>query len=960
MKHQRLVRLLFVAAFFLLIGKIQAQEKQVRQLKLDNGLTIILNEDHSKTEVFGMLVVNAGAKNDPKDATGMAHYQEHMLFKGTTELGTSNWEKEKPHIDRIIALYDELAKTRNDSLRTQIQKEINKESIEAGKYTILNETSNLIDQMGGTNLNAGTGVDQTVYYNSFPPNQIEKWVALYSHRFEKPVFRAFQAELETVYEEKNMYQDNFITGLLEAFNKNFYKNHPYGQQTIIGETEHLKNPSLSKMYEFFHTYYVPNNMAVVLIGDFDSDSVLPLLKEKFGKWKRKELPKKKEYVEEVFQGREEVVGKYSPIKMALLGFRTVPQGHPDELALSLFNGFLSNDKGTGVLDKLVQNGEVMAVEAIEMHNQDHGANMFLVVPKLIGQKLNTAEELMLTAIVKVRDGEINQDVLDQAKKEMYVNFQLDLENYETRGNNLASLFIQGKNANELFKLPARINAVSVEDVKRVAKKYYGDNYLAFYSKMGSPKKEKLAKPNYDPVSTDKKASSNFAKRFAKIPTREYSTKSVDFNRDVEQLDLVSNAQLYAVRNPKNDIYTTSIVFKVGNLKIKEANYVASLFNTAGTKEMTRDQLQEAFAKIGSSYNCEADGENVSINLTGIEKGFGEAMNLIGKLISTPVLNENDMITTASNTISERKVEREDPANVAKALLSYVAYGDKCKSLNRLSKKEIKKFATTDFDRVWDQILKYECDVHYAGRKSGAQVREILLNNLSFSKYPLPEDESVLANLRQYNNKCIYFVDRKDAVQSNIYFLANSGKFDKKRVPVQEAFNSYYGGGFSGLVLQEIREYRSLAYSAWAACISPDRAGKNNYFLGMIGTQADKTLEAIEVFNDLKEDMPKMPERMSYIKPYLEQQAITAYPGFRDISSTVEAWKKLGYEKDPYFYTKQVIQTLSFSEVYEFYKEMIKDKPMVIMIVGDKSKIDMEELARFGEIKMIKEKNLYTK
>lgn len=960
MKHQKLVRLLFVATFFLFVGNIQGQEKHVRQLKLDNGLTIILNEDHSKTEVFGMVVVNAGSKNDPKDATGMAHYQEHMLFKGTTELGTSNWEKEKPHIDRIITLYDELTKTSNDSLRTQIQKEINKESIEAGKYTILNEISNLIDQMGGTNLNAATGDDQTVYYNSFPPNQIEKWIELYSHRFEKPVFRAFQAELETVYEEKNMYQDNFISVMLEAFNKSFYKNHPYGQQTILGKTEHLKNPSLSKMYEFFHTYYVPNNMAVVLVGDFDSDSVLPLLKEKFGKWKRKELPDKKEYIEESFQGREEVIGKYSPIKMALLGFRTVPQGHPDELALSLFNGFLSNDKGTGVLDKLAQNGEVMAIEAIEMHNQDYGANLFLVVPKIIGQKLSTAEKLMMNAIVTARDGEIDQNMLDQAKKEMYVNFHLDLEDYEIRGNNLAILFMQGKDANELFQFPDRINAVSAEDVKRVAKKYYGDNYLAFYSKMGSPDKEKLAKPNYDPVSTDKKGKSSFAKRFTDIPSGEYTTKSVDFNKDIEQLDLLKNVKLHAVRNPKNDIYTTKIVFKVGNLKIKEANYVASLLNTAGTKEMTRDQLQEAFAQIGSSYKCEANGENVSITLTGIEKDFVTAVKLIGKLISSPVLDEKDMSTTAIIAISERKVEREDPANVAHDLLSYVAYGDKCISLNRMSKKKIKKFTSNDFDRVWSQIREYECDIHYAGRKKGTLVREILLNNMSFSKNPLPEDKSVLISLKKYNEKCIYFINRKDAIQSNIFFLANTGKFEKKRVPVQDAFNSYYGGGFSGLVLQEIREYRSLAYTAWAGCVSADRAGKNNYFLGMIGTQADKTLEAIKVFNDLKEDMPKMPERMSYIKPYLEQQSITAYPDFRHISEKVEGWKKLGYEKDPYHYTQKIIPELSFSEVYEFYEEMIKDKPMVIMIVGDKSKINMKELAKYGDIKMMKEKNLYTK
>jgi len=960
MKRQRIVKLLFLTILFLGIGNTYAQNSAVTQVKLDNGLTIILNEDHSKTEVFGMVVVNAGAKNDPKDATGMAHYQEHMLFKGTTELGTSNWEKEKPHIDRIIALYDKLAITKDDSLRTKIQKEINEESIEAGKYTVLNEMSTLIDKMGGTNLNAGTGVDQTVYYNSFPPNQIERWAELYSHRFINPVFRAFQSELETVYEEKNMYQDNFITALLDAFNKNFYKEHPYGQQTIIGETEHLKNPSLSKMYEFFHTYYVANNMAVVLIGDFDSETVIPLLKEKFGQWKKADLPKKQKYAEKEFNGREEVVGKYSPIKMALLGFRTVPVGHPDELALSIFNNLISNEKGTGVLNKLAQNGELMAVEAIEIHNQDYGANMFLVVPKLIGQKLEKAEELVLTAIRKVRDGDVDEQALEQSKKEMYVNFQLELEDFETRGNTIASYFMNGKDANELFSKPEKINALNKAEVLRVAKKYYGDNYLAFYSKMGSPDKEKLSKPNYDPVVTDKKAVSQFAKRYENISEKDYEAKYVDFNKDVQQVKLAKGVKLYAVNNPKNDIYTVDIIFNLGTLKVKEAKYVAELFNTSGSENMSRDEVQTAFAQIGSSYSCSADGEQVVISLSGMEENMEEAMNLIGKLIANPVVSEEDLKTTAKSMISERKYEREDPAAVGQALLSYVAYADKTESKHRLRKKEIKKFKTDDFKRVWNSIQQYECDVHYAGKTDVVELGKIISKNINFASNPIAEDKTVLPKIKNYSKQVVYFIDRKDAVQSNIYFLLNGDRFAKEQVPVQEAFNAYFGGGFSGLVLQEIREYRSLAYSAWAGYLSAGREGENNYFMGMIGTQADKTLDAIKVFNDLKTNMPQMPERMSYIKPYLQQQVITAYPNFRYLSESLVAWEELGYDKDPSKYTSQMAKELSFENINDFYKSHIQSQPMVTMIVGDKSKIDMEKLSEYGEIITIKEKELYTK
>lgn len=257
-------------------------------------------------------------------------------------------------------------------------------------------------------------------------------------------------------------------------------------------------------------------MAVILIGDFDTETALPILKEKFGKWKHGELPKQEQYVEAEFKGREQVTGKFSPIKMALLGFRTVPEGHQDELALELFNKLIHNEKGTGVLNKLAQDGEVMAIEAFSMHYQDYGANIFMVIPKLIGQKMRTAEDLALNALKSVRDGNFDEADLEQAKKEMYVAFQLKMEDAEEKANSIAQLFLLDKDMGDLAAYSNRINAISKTDLIRVAKKYYGDNYLAFYSKMGSPEKEKLSKPNYDAIKTNTKGVSKFAKQFQNI------------------------------------------------------------------------------------------------------------------------------------------------------------------------------------------------------------------------------------------------------------------------------------------------------------------------------------------------------------------------------------------------------------------------------------------------------------
>ena len=237
--------LIFIGLFSLIAGTIPAQidPLKVETYKLDNGLTVYLNADHTMPMIHGMVLVKGGGKRDPKDATGIAHYFEHIMFKGTNQLGTINYGGEKPYLDSISILYDDLGKTKDEKKRIEIQQEINRISIKAADYAIPNEFNKILSEMGGKGVNASTGYEYINYYNSFPSNQIEKWLEVYSHRFIQPVFRLFQSELETVYEEKNMYADDALNTFFEKFMEKFYKNSPYGQQTILGSSEHLKTPN---------------------------------------------------------------------------------------------------------------------------------------------------------------------------------------------------------------------------------------------------------------------------------------------------------------------------------------------------------------------------------------------------------------------------------------------------------------------------------------------------------------------------------------------------------------------------------------------------------------------------------------------------------------------------------------------------------------------------------------------
>lgn len=271
--------ILLFLLIFLPLSAHAWQRPTVTTFTLANGMTVWVSEDHSQPKVFGAVVVKAGAKDCPN--SGIAHYLEHLLFKGTDNIGTTDYGKEKPWLDSISAQYDLLARTTDEARRLSIQRHINELSIKAANYAIPNEFNNLISRFGGTGLNAYTSFDETVFHNSFAPQYIRQWCELYAERLRNPVFRLFQGELETVYEEKNMYADNLVTSTAEHAQQLALACTPYAYP-ILGATDSLKNPRLSEMTRFFRERYVPTNMGLILCGDISADSLRPLLDNTFG------------------------------------------------------------------------------------------------------------------------------------------------------------------------------------------------------------------------------------------------------------------------------------------------------------------------------------------------------------------------------------------------------------------------------------------------------------------------------------------------------------------------------------------------------------------------------------------------------------------------------------------------------------------------------------------------------
>src|SRR5690606_11007742 len=267
----------------------------------------------------------------------LAHYLEHMVFKGTRALGTTDYQKEKVHLDKIAALYQQLRGEKDAAHRKAILAQIDAETQKSAAYAIPNELDQLYAALGIQGVNAFTGDDQTVYIADVPTNKLEQWAAIEGDRFQNPEFRLFWPELEAVYEEKNRTLDNPSWRMYEAMLTALFPQHPYGTQTTIGTVEHLKNPAYGDMVEYYRRWYVPNNMAILLAGDIDAGRARPVLERAFAGMAPKKLeepppgrlapPDRR--IERTIQAEGE--------QALYIAWPTVAIGHPDRVAVEVMD-----------------------------------------------------------------------------------------------------------------------------------------------------------------------------------------------------------------------------------------------------------------------------------------------------------------------------------------------------------------------------------------------------------------------------------------------------------------------------------------------------------------------------------------------------------------------------------------------------------------------------------------------
>ena len=741
---------------------------KVKEYRLENGLTVWLNEDHSQPKVFGAVVVKAGAKDCPD--TGIAHYFEHMMFKGTDRIGTLDYESEKVLLDSIAMKYDELAMTEDTAARARLQKEINELSIRSSEYVIPNEFNRLINRFGGSGLNAATSYDATIYFNTFSPQYMVQWAEINSERLINPVFRLFQSELETVYEEKNMYGD-FIGGqVMDTLMARYFGPHPYAYP-LIGSTKNLKNPRLTEMHKFFEDYYVASNMALILSGDFDAQQVMPILEKAFSRIRSGNAPKQEKVMLPPFNGRETMKVKFPIpfIKAMGLGFRGVSANHEDQVALNIAVNLLNNANGTGYLDKLMVEHKLMGALAINESMNEAGILAVAIMPKLLIQSYSSAEKMVWDEINRVKNGDFSDEMFNSLKLEQKRQYASSLENIDSRATIMMNLFSQGKSWNDYLNEVARIESITKEDVVRVAQKYFSNNYLCVTKSTGKYPKDNLPKPAFSPVvPRNADASSSYAKQLEKIPEQQVAPRIIDFEKDVKTSKLTPLVTLYTTPNPLNDIFTLNISYGIGALEQPELMQLTNYLQLLGTESLSFEQFRSRLQSIGSTLAFDVTPDAFVMKVTGFDNHIDETMELVGDFIRHAKADDKKLRQIVDDAKVSEKAFFKSGDNVASALLEQVKYGDQSRYLRKLSLSQIKKLKGKDMLAIYDKVRSVQCDLHYCGTLPVEKVIGTIRQHLPLERTTIASNSPYYRELKQYDRPTVFFIDMPDMAQSIVY------------------------------------------------------------------------------------------------------------------------------------------------------------------------------------------------
>lgn len=926
---------------------------KARFYTLKNGLTVMLSSNIKEPRIKALIGVRAGSNSDPKDHTGLAHYLEHLLFKGTYKYGSLDSAKEKPFIAEITSLYDVYNHTTDTLQRKAVYHQIDSVSGIAAKYAIPNEYDKMMTSIGSQGTNAHTSVEETVYEEDIPANSVDKFLAIQSERFTNPVFRLFHTELEAVYEEKNRGLDNDGSKTWEALLSGMFPSHNYGQQTTIGTIEHLKNPSLIAIRNFYNTYYVPGNMGIALSGDFNPDEMIRKIDKAFSVLPAKPVvvyngPKETPLMAPVIK---EVVGPDA--ENMVLAFRLPGVAdRKEEVVLSVVSQLLSNGKA-GLMDiNLNKQQKVLSSNAGELNWKDYSL-LLLSGKAKDGQSLEEVKDLLLAQLDLLRKGTFDETLI----RAIISNYKLaelsGLESNENRATALITGFIQHKGLDWKGDVSYidDMAKVTKQEVVDFVKKYLNDNYVLVYKRKGKSKiTDKVQKPPITPIPINRDVQSVFSKYVASIPVNALKPKWIDYDKEIGK-SKAGNADILYVQNKDNDLFRLYYRFDIGNWNDRRLGLAAGYLQFLGNNKFTSEEISRQFYNIACNFTVSPGNENTTITISGLQENFDRAVKLFENLVLNCKPDENALINLKARLLKSKADAKSNKQNIARGLVSYAIYGEKNPFNYQISNEELNAVTAGQLADILHDVFKYKHTIIYYGpEKLDAFVADIKVAHPLGAEFRTAPEAIKFVKKDNTQNKVLF--TPYDMVQAEITWINNSLNYDTSKAPVIELFNSYFGGDMGSIVFQSIRESKALAYSTYAFYSAPDKKEGRYTTVAYVGSQADKMKEAVAAMNELLDTLPHAEDILANGKESIRQSIASERITQDAIIFSYLSAKRLGVNTDMRKRVYETVGALSFDDIKKFHDDEMSGKPYSYCVLCSPAKINMDDLKKLGEFKEV--------
>ena len=932
---------------------VEGDPMQTRIYTLDNGLKVYLSVNNDKPRIQTYIAVRTGSKNDPAETTGLAHYLEHLMFKGTSHFGTSNAEAEAPLLADIERRYEEYRLITDPELRRQKYHEIDSVSQLAAQYFIPNEYDKLMAAIGAQGTNAFTSNDVTCYTEDIPSNEIENWAKIQSDRFQNMVIRGFHTELEAVYEEYNIGLANDNNKVFEALMNKLFPTHPYGTQTTIGTQQHLKNPSITNIKNYFRKWYVPNNVAVMMAGDFDPDKTIALIDRYFGDWepgadvRQPSFPALKVQTEPV---DTTVMGLEA--ESIWMGWRSERAASLQNDTLELVDAVLSNGKA-GLLDlDLNQEMRVMVAQSGVEALMEHGFFLLIGMPKE-GQTLDEVKELLLGEIEKLKRGEFEEDLLVSAVNNKKLNDLRSLDHNRSRVSKMMESFINGVEWQQDVKQIDRLSKISKKDLVDFANRFFTDGYVTVYKRQGEDTtQKKIDKPEITPIPTNRDQVSAFVKEVQQSEVEPIHPQFLDFKKDLSFFNTKKGLPVIYKKNTADALFNLNFRYEFGNEDDHRYDIASDYIDYLGTKRLSATEVKQQFYKLACDYYISVGSDEIQIGIRGLSENMPQALTLLEDLLRNAQVDKEAYEQMVGLILKNRQDQKQDQRTCFSMLSSYANYGPHNAMRDKMSEQELRDTNPQVLLDLLKNIAQYQHQVLYYGPLSQSELDKVItkLHPTKKSLTAVPEGEPYRL---QPTTQPEVFIAPYDA--KNIYMRMNYNEGRQTNLNEHatiDLFNEYFGGGMNGIVFQEMREARGLAYSAAAYYLTPSKKGDPENFFTYIITQNDKMMDCVSQFREIIDQMPQSEAAFRIAKDALIKQMASQRTTKFSIINAYLAAKRQGYDFDPDQRIYNDLQKLTLKDITDFEQQNIAGRQGRYSILGDEKELDIESLEKVAPIRRV--------